>query len=106
MVRVNGRSAADLERAERYLATEQICRTLDKLPDRELVRVARDPEALAAAGVTDGLLRSAVGTPEDPDELERRLAALFAPLRHKADRLRPFIEGAENDQEHDQEHRR
>jgi hypothetical protein len=93
MVRMNSRTEAHLDRAERYLAREQILRTLGRLPDPELARIAaaRDTEALAACGVTDALLRSAVGDTEDPEETERRLSDLFAPLRQRADRLRPFL---------------
>ncbi len=89
----NGRKLETLGKAERYLAREQILRTLARLPDPELVRIAaaRDTEALAACGITESLLRSAVGDSEDPEEQRRRLSALFEPLRQRADRLKPFL---------------
>jgi hypothetical protein len=86
----------DLDRLTRRLAYAQIRRTLDRLPDRELAGIAntQDGEALEAAGVTEPLLRSAVGDPAllDPDELRRRLMDLFKPLQGRADRIRPLLD--------------
>ncbi len=86
----------DLARLERRLAFEQIRRTLDRLPDRELAEIAntQDGEALEAAGVTRELLRSAMGDPAslDPAELHRRLMDLFKPLQGRADRIRPLLD--------------
>lgn len=83
-----------LERTERRLAWDQIKRTLARLPDREIARMAatKDAEALAAAGITRELISLAVGDPDDSKERARRMKELFDLPEERKRRIREYLE--------------
>lgn len=96
MIGSNGRRLEALERVETHLAAEQIKRTLDRLPDRELAEIAatQDTEALAAAGITADLIKTALGNPEDDAERSRRMAYLFEIPESRRTRIRKLMKEA------------